>query len=338
MEQKRIDISTGIIFRTIAILILLWLLYLILDILAILFISVIIVSAIDPAVDWFQKKKIPRSAGVLVIYLVIFIVLAIAVYFVVPPVVSQAQDLAKQFPDYYQKSIGALGPVQSFLDANQLDRTKILGNVSDSLSNISRNIFSTTVGVFSGLISAVVVISLTFYMSAEQDAIRKFVISVTPKSHQEYAAKLTERIKNKIGKWLIGQLALMIIVGFLTFLGLFIIGIPNALILGILAGILEIVPYIGPLISAFPGVIIGFLISPATGLLAIGIYILVQQLESHVIAPQVMKKAVGLSPITVILVLLIGAKLYGALGAILAIPVATTVSLFVGDLMNHDEK
>jgi predicted PurR-regulated permease PerM len=100
---------------------------------------------------------------------------------------------------------------------------------------------------------------------------------------------------------------------------------------------MEIVPYVGPVISAIPGIILGFLISPSTGFLAFVVYLISQQLESHVITPQVMKKAVGLNPIAVILALLIGAKLGGILGAILSIPVTTAVGLFIGDIMNHKD-
>jgi len=338
MEEKKVYISTGIIFRTILILLAVWFLYLILDILALLFISVIIVSAIDPAVDWMHKKKIPRSLGVLLIYIVIFSILGIAIYFVIPPLVKQAQELGRDFPVYYQRTAEYFGPTQELIERSGLDKGKILESITNSVSNVSGNIFSTTIGFFSGLISAIVVLSLTFYMSAEEDAIRKFIVSIVPKKHQEYAAKLTEQAKDKIGKWFIGQVALMLIVGLLTYLGLFLIGVPHALLLGVFAGIFELIPYIGPFIGAIPGVIIGFIVSPTTGLLAIALYILVQQLENHVIVPQVMKKAVGLSPITVILVLLIGAKLYGTMGAILAIPVAAAASIFIGDLMNHNDK
>lgn len=338
MEQRKIYISTGIIFRTILILLAVWFLYLVLDILALLFISVIIVSAIDPAVDWMQKKKIPRTLGVLLIYLALFSAIGVAIYFVIPPLAKQAQELGRDFPNYYQRAAEYINPVQEIIGRSGLDKGKILESITNSVSSFSSNIFSTTIGVFSGLISAIVVISLTFYMSAEEDAIRKFIVSIVPKEHQEYAARLTEQAKDKIGKWLIGQVALMIIVGLLTYLGLLLIGVPHALLLGVFAGIFELIPYIGPLIGAIPGVIIGFIVSPTAGLLAVAVYMLVQQLENHVIVPQVMKKAVGLSPITVILVLLIGAKLYGALGAILAIPVAAAASIFISDLMNNSEK
>ena len=116
------------------------------------------------------------------------------------------------------------------------------------------------------------------------------------------------------------------------------LGIPYALVLAIFAGLMEIVPYVGPIISAIPGIILGFTISPLTGFLTIFMYILVQQFENHVITPQIMKKAVGLNPIAVILAIFVGAKLAGILGAILAIPVATAVSIFVSDIFKDKER
>ncbi|HPN96639.1 MAG TPA: AI-2E family transporter [Candidatus Moranbacteria bacterium] len=338
MEQRKIYISTGIIFRTILILLAVWFLYLILDVVSLIVISVIISSAIDPLVDLMKKKKIPRSIGVLVIYIVLFAFIGVAIYFIIPPIAEQSRELAQEFPVYYQRTLDFLGPIKTSLESSHIETGRIFGNLTDSLAGISGNIFSTTIGFFSGIISVIVVLSLTFYMAAEEDALKKFVISVTPKKHHTYAVDLAERIKSKIGKWLIGQLFLMIIVGTLSGFGLYLIGVPHALILGIFAGIMEIVPYIGPLVSAVPGVILGFIVSPTVGFLAILIYIIVQQIENHVVVPQVMKKAVGLSPITVIIVLMIGAKLGGALGAILSIPVATAAGLFIADIMGNNDK
>jgi predicted PurR-regulated permease PerM len=182
-----------------------------------------------------------------------------------------------------------------------------------------------------------VVFSLAFYMSVEENGIKHFLVSVTPEKHKRYVASITDRIKDSMGKWLLGQLLLMLIIAVTVWLGLLLVGVPHALLLGVFAGIMEIIPYVGPIIGAVPGVILGFIASPTIGFFAILVYVATQQLENHVIVPQVMKKAVGLSPITVILVLLIGAKLAGAMGAILAVPIAAAVSIFVKDLRQGKE-
>ena len=169
-------------------------------------------------------------------------------------------------------------------------------------------------------------------MSVKEDGMNSFLVSLTPKAHKDHVVIVANRIKKKIGRWLGGQLLLMLIIFALDFIALSIFRVPYALILALFAGLLEIVPYLGPIISVALASIVGFFISPVTGLIILGILTVIQQLESHVIAPQLMKKVVGLNPVVVILALLIGAKLGGTLGAILAIPLATSAGVLISDL------
>ena len=335
MQKNEIEISSGIVFKTILILLALWLLYLVLDVLALVFIAVIVTSAMDPLVDFFQQKKIPRSATVLGLFLVLFLLIGLAISFIVSPMISQFQDFSQNFPSYFQSVEVSFAHLTEYFQAKNIniDLQQLVSNFTGAFSNFSRNIFSQTVGVFSGFISVIVVFSLAFYMTVEEDGIKKFIVSVSPDRYKRYAADLSSRIKEKIGKWMLGQLFLMLIIFVLDAVGLYLIGVPYALILGIFAGVLEIVPYVGPIISAVPGVILGFLISPTVGFLAILVYLIAQQLESNLIVPQVMKKAVGLNPVATIIALLVGARLGGVLGAIISIPVATAISLFINDLM-----
>lgn len=336
-KNQQIEISTSIVFKTILILLAVWLLYLVLDVVALVFIAVIITSAMDPLVDYFQRKKISRSISVLGLFLVLFIVLGFIISFIVPPLVSQFQDFSQNFPDYFQSAQVSLSNINNYLQAQHVsvDLQRLSDNLAGSFSGISTNILSQTVGVFSGFISIVVVFSLAFYMTVEEDGIKKFIISVTPDRYKIYSADLTTRVKEKIGKWMLGQLLLMAIIFVLDSAGLYLVGVPYALVLGFFAGALEIIPYVGPIISAVPGIILGFLVSPTTGFLAALVYLISQQLESNLIVPQVMKKAVGLNPVATIVALLVGARLGGVLGAILSIPVATAISLFLNDLMER---
>ena len=338
MSQK-IDVSTGVIIRAILVLLALWFLYMVLDVIALLLISFIVVSSMEPAIDWLQRRKIPRTLGVIIIYVIFLGLAALAVSFLIPPVISQFQQLMREFPEYISKSEDSFGVVKRFLESFnvQFDLQQILGNLGQGVTNVSGGIFSTTIGVFSSLISAVVVLSLAFYMSVEENGIKNFLVSITPQKHKNYVASITDRIRDSMGKWMLGQLILMLIIAVTVWLGLLLVGVPHALLLGVFAGIMEIIPYVGPIIGAVPGVALGFLASPTVGLLAIVVYVITQQLENHIIVPQVMKKAVGLSPIAVILVLLIGAKLGGVMGAILAVPVATAVNIFVEDLRRGKE-
>lgn len=337
-EANKMEISTGIVFKTIIILLGLWFLFLVREIVLLLFISVIIVASISPSVNFLQKRKIPRSIGTLLIYLVIFSAIGIAISFLIPSLGDQLQDFSRNSARYFDVAGKSFNISEGFFQPENISAVvqQIINGFGDSLANISQNIFSKTIGVFSGLISIIVVFSLAFYMAMEENGIKKFIVSITPEKNKKYAGDLTERIENKIGKWMVGQLVLMIIVFALSFIGLYLVGVPYPLVLAILAGLLEIIPYVGPIVAAIPGVALGFLISPFTGILALLVYIIVQQLENHVIVPQIMKKAVGLNPVATIAAILIGFKLAGVLGAIIAVPAATAISLFVADMMEKN--
>lgn len=339
-QRTEISIGMGTVIKTVLILAAIYFAYLIRDIIVLLFISVIIVAAIDPLVDWMQKKRVPRPASVLIIYLILFALLSLSLSFIIPPMASQLSDFAKNYPEYYQKIQGLFVPMENFLNNQHLsvNTQNILDNVSNWLSGLSSNIFSTTIGVFSGLISAIAVLSMAFYMAVVEDSLKKVVALAVPVQHEKYAISLVIKMKQKIGKWMQGQIMLMAIIFILDYIGLSLVGIPYALPLAAFAGLLEIVPYVGPIISAVPGVVLGFLVSPIKGLLALIIYIITQQAESNIVTPLIMKRTVDLNPVVVILALLIGAKLGGILGAILAIPVATTIGIIAKDMMAKDIK
>jgi predicted PurR-regulated permease PerM len=340
LEKTHIEISTGTIFRILLIVLGCWFLYLIRDIIALLFISLVIVSSIEPAVNWMHVRKIPRSVGVILVYIIIFSAIGLSISFLIPPLTEQFRDLYLKLPEYSQRIEQSLQGVKDYFQTqgNMLDVQQLIGQSSSSFPEFSGNLFSKTVGVFSGFVSAIVVFALVFYMSVKQDGINNFVALVVPKKHEEYALSLTSRIKAKIGRWMTGQLLLMVIIFALDFLGFYFIGVPYALSLAIFAGLMEIVPYVGPIVSAIPAIILGLTVSPMTGLLVLILVFAVQQFENHVVVPQIMKKALGLDPIAVIVALLIGLKLGGVLGAVLAIPIATAIGVVVEDLMKKPEK
>ena len=340
MNKRQIDISTSVILRTIAILLGFWFLYLVRDVLALFFLSIILAATFDPAIDWMSSKKIPRAFSISIIYVLLFALVGFLFSIIVPPLVGQFKQFTTDIPMYSEKLTAIFSGFEQYAQSYgfSFNSHEFLQNTFGDLSKSSGNLFSTTVSVVSFFISALVVLALTFYMSVREDVMNKFFVSIAPKAQHDYIVSLTNRIKNKIGKWLGGQMLLMLIIFVLDFAVLSAFGVPYALILAMLAGLLEIVPYLGPIISTALASAIGFLISPMVGLIVLCVLTVIQQLESHVIVPQVMKKVVGLNPIVVILALLIGAKLGGSFGAILSIPIATSLSVFVGDLIEKKNK
>jgi len=338
--SRIIEISSGTILRTILILLLLGFLYLVRDIILLVFLAFIIVSAIDPVVNWLQRKKMPRSLTVLLIYVLFLALVGVAASFLFPPLVSEIRGLGESFPSLVEKFSGYFKVIRDYAISHNLQQqvSNFSGNIADKLSQLSSNVFSGTISFIGGIFSFLVVLSIAFYMSVEEKGVKKFFASIFPEEHSEYVAGLVDRIQFKMGRWLQGQLALMLIIAVIDYIGLLIIGAPYALILAIIAGLLEIVPYVGPIISAIVATAISFLHGPVTGLLVLLLFTLAQQLEGYVIAPLVMKKAVGLNPVMVILALMIGAKLGGVMGIVVAVPIATVIGEVVSDLIKKDEK
>lgn len=335
-EKRQIEISTSIIFRAVLVVLSLWLLYLVRDVIALLFISILIVSALEPAVDWMQRKKIPRAAGVLLIYIGIFFIIGLLFFFIIPPLAGQVSDFFSQFGERLQAIAQYSRGLETYFQNQNIhiSISQMIEETGNQILSFSPGIFSLSVGIFGGVISFIIVLAMAFYMLMREDGIRHFIVSITPSKHKEYVEDLAARINITIGKWMQGQLMLMAIIFVLDLAVLTFLGIPYALALAFFAGIMEVVPYVGPIISAIPAIVLGFVISPVKGILVIALYVAIQQTENHIITPQVMKKALGLHPITIILAILVGIKLGGVLGAILGVPIAAAASVFIKDLID----
>lgn len=336
MGTKLIGTSTEIILKVVAVLLGLGLLYLIRDILALFFVAVIVMAAIDPLVTWFNGKvRIPRSVGVLIIY-VFLLSFFIAIFsFLIPALSNQFRGFTEDLPGYLAKIDEFLKRIS--FSGQSYGLSLDLNKISESWKGSSFNIFSTTIEFFTGLISFIAILSMAFYMSIKEDGMENFLESVTPKKYKFTVVKIAKKIKNRIGRWMSGQLVLMLIIFLLDYAVLYFLGVPYALVIALIGGFLEIVPYIGPIVSTFIAVLVTLLVSPIKAVFVFIFYIIIQQAENNIIFPQIMKKAVGLNPLAVILAMLIGLKLGGVPGAVLAVPVATAIGVVIKELMRRSE-
>jgi len=342
MEDKKIasiNISTSTIFKVVLVFLVLYFLYLIKDILVILFVALILASALDPWVDWMQKRKIPRGLGVIFIYFILFVVIGSVLYLIIPPIIAQINELSTSFPAFIERITSGFSTLRNYMSEHG-----ILENLKDGLKSISSNlqgaasgVFSTVTGVVGTVISFFLVLVITFYMVVEENAMKKIVWSIAPSRHQPYIMQLINRMQGKIGLWLRGQLILSLIIFTLTFLGLSILGVNYALTLALISGLTEFVPYLGPTLAAIPAIFLAFTQSPMLALFVLILYYIIQLVENNIIVPKLMQKVVGLNPVVSIVVLLVGFKLAGVLGAILSIPVATATSVFLKDIFNKSE-
>ncbi len=334
MTQKT-DISTSTIFRFILIILGLIFIYLVRDVLLMVFIALIIAAAIDAPVDWLAKHRVRRTLSTLIIYLFIASLLISFIYWALPPLAGQLKALATVLPDYLNKIGANVSIFQQKLGSGY--GQKILENFSNQIYDSTSNIFGTAINIFGGIFSLFVIIVISFYLVVQDKGIKKFLSSVTPAEHRIYAVTLAERIQSKLGGWLRGQLILMLIVAVLVFLGLFFLKVEFALTLALIAGLLEIIPYIGPILAGTVAVSLAFLQSPVLGLLVLALFIIVHQIESYILIPQVMKRAVGLNPLIIIISMIIGAKLMGVLGVVVAVPIVAIISVFLGDIFLREE-
>ncbi len=291
-------------------------------------------------VDWLQTKKIPRALSILGVYVIFIVLVAGIIYSLAGPVKQQILDIARDSntAQFYQKIDEGLRNLSAIGTVDHQPTNSGLSVVITNLSKASSGIFNFVISLFGGIVSFFIVLVMTFYLVVEEDGMKRFIRSLTPDHHQPYITQLMKRIQERLAWWLRGQIILSIIVFVLVYLGLMILGVKYALLLALVAGIFEIIPYLGPVLSAVPAVFFAFVQKPSLALFVIILYVLIQQAENHLIVPKVMGKVVGLNPLVVIISILIGARLAGALGALLAVPVATALAVYVEDLMGSQQE
>lgn len=335
-SEQVISITTSTIIRTLALLGVVALAYILGDLILVLLTSVVIASAVEPFTRSLMSWRLPRILAVVVIYVVAIFGLSAAIYFFIPPLFVELSNLASTLPgrfdsfDLFDPSLDPLSAITGGL-ASSISLKEIITQIQQAIISESGGLFSATGTLFGGATSFILIIVLSFYLSVQEDGVGDFLRLVTPVSHEKYITGLWARSREKIGQWMKGQLLLGLIIGILVYLGLSLLKVKYALLLAIVAAILELIPFFGPVISAVPAVLLGFADSFVLGLLVLGFYIIVQQFENHLIYPLVVRKIVGIPPILVIIVLFVGARLAGLLGMLLAVPLATILIELAAD-------
>jgi len=329
MSNNKIEISWASIFRVLAVVLGVLFIFKIAQVIALFFVVVVLVAAFSPIVDnW--SRYIPRILAVILLYLLGLVILATTGFLIIPPLIDQLQALATNLPTYFEKILPLLQNWKNLINSSQQSLTSI----SQTISQVSAGIYSTTIGFIGGLIAFVTIFVLTFYMLLEKNAVRDLIVSFLPIEKREQIIIALRKIIAKMGGWLRGQLMLCLIVGILDLTGLLIFRVPYALTLAIFAGLTEIIPYIGPWLGFVPALLIALTVSPLLGLIVAIWYVAVQQIEGHILVPKIMQKTVGLNPVIVILAFLIGGSLFGILGLILAVPAAAAILVVIQEWSN----
>ena len=312
MKTNKIEISHKNIVFTVLFILGLVVVWQIRALIVLLFISFVLMEALNPAVTRLEKYKIPRPLGILILYIIILGIISFVVAGIVPILTEQTAGLIQTLPQAL-KNIKIFGS-----DAIDLSsQFKILENIPGGIAKVA-------ISVVSNVISSFIILFLTFYLLLEKKNFSKYGYDFFGEIGKEKMLNIIGQLELRLGSWVNAEILLMTIIGALSYIGYTILGLRYAVPLAIFAGLLEAVPSIGPTVATALAALVGFTISPLTGVLAIIVGTLIQQLENNIIVPRIMKKTVGFHPLVTILLIASGAKLGGVVGAILALPLFLT--------------
>lgn len=336
-HASTIAISSGTIFRVLIIAAIVSFLYVIRDIVAMTLVAIFLAVLIDPFADMLARRRIPRALAVVVVYLVGLACLSLVMVMIVPPLLAETSELVTAFAPFFTYATGGVA-AEAWLAGPW---TTNLGDVLTTIRNsgLSEAVpklaaFGTT--AIDLVFRALVVLILAFYFVVEKNAIVRGISTIAPPEYQPFVMRLAFKSREQMGVWLRGQLALMISIFILIYGVLSLIGIPYALVLALCAAVLEIIPFIGPLVSAIPAIVLALAVSPVHALVTAGAYIVIQQIEGNILVPKIMQKVAGMNPIVSVLAVLIGARVGGIVGAILSIPLAMAIAVFLEEIFHRE--
>lgn len=317
------------------------------DVLILVFVAVVIAATIRPMVSALRRRRIPKGLAVLLIYLGILGALAGLFVLVIPALVDQGGQLIQDLPKVYSSLITSLET-----NPNELIRTlpqrlpngdQLASQLQTASGLIVNGALSISMSVIAFLTQTISIIVLSIYLTLDQSRLERFWLSLAPTVRRPELLGIWREIETRLGGYVRGELLLMLSIGVLAFVGYSVIGLPYALALGALAGLLEFVPMVGPTLGAVPAVIVALSISPQAALLVVGYSILIQIAENNLLVPRIMGRSVGVSPVVVILAVFSFSSLLGITGALLAIPLAAIIQVLLDHLVvnagiGHDEE
>lgn len=344
-NPNSISISTGSFIRAVLVLIGFYLLWVLRDTMLAIITAIVISSFIESAVPRFKKIKIGRVAAVTILYILGILILAGLFYLFAPLLITEIYNFSSfvssyvpnnPFVTYFQNdAFSGAKDIVSNISKSGLSLNTLFETSKAFISNLSGGFLQTISVTFGSLFNFGLIIVLSFYLSIQEKGVENFLRIVVPSKQEEYIVDLWQRTRRKIALWLRGQLLLGVLITILTYLVLSLLGNQYALLLSIIAGVMELVPY-GILISLVPAIAFTYLSSGlGDALLVAGAYMIIHQFEVFLFSPLIIRKVVGLSPIVVILAAVIGFELGGLWGLVLAIPVAVFMMELVSDIEKH---
>jgi predicted PurR-regulated permease PerM len=341
--SSALDSPRALIVWTIAVatmaVVLVWALYQITGVLLKIYISALLAIGVSPLVRLIEHqrlipigtRRLPRWLAILVIYLAFLGAVVGIGMMVIPPLISQAQDLAKHLPQMIDR-------VQQFLIDRRIIDHKVtwreaFQQAPDATSTLD-TIFAALSGLVGGLFGLFSMLILTFYLLIESDDLLTGFLQLFPRERRPRVAMVCRQIAVKVSAWLSGQLLLAGVIGTTASIALWLMGIPYFYVLALIAAVGELIPIVGPVLAAIPAMAVALTVSPLMPLWVALFYIAQQQFESHFLVPKVMSTRVGVSAATVIIAVMTGGSLLGVVGVILAVPTAAILQVVFQEIVS----
>lgn len=308
MVPKKVEISYKTILFIAAFVAGSWVVFQIKEVLLGFFICLILMSSLNPSVKKMESWKFPRWLAILSLYIIVILLLGLSLGWMVPPLINQTTILIERIPEFFRQ-FKILG----------IDE-KVIASQFSQFTSIPANLIKFLFQIFSNVVAILALSVITFYLLLERKNLDEYLAVLFGEEKEKEIEVIVDKIEERLGSWVRGELLLMLMVGVLNYIGFLIIGIDYALPLAVLAFLFEIIPNVGPTLAAFPAILVGLTISPFHALATTGWCFLVQQIENSFLVPRIMKQVVGVNPLISLLSLAVGFKLAGLGGAILAIP------------------
>ena len=314
-----LDVSWGTVLKLAATFIGFYILFLINDILVWFLFAIIISILFNPAIDFLEKRKIPRVIGAVLIYSVFLGILSAFLYLTTILFLREIQQFSQFLPQYW----GKLSPVFRSLGLPLFESTEnFFQTLGGNLERISRSLTNVIFSVFGGIFSTILTITMAVFISLEQKPIEKLIGLFSSKHHEAYALSVWERCQKQVSNWFLMRIIACLFVGGLSYFTLLLFNIKYSFSLGLIAGVLNFIPVVGPIATGILVFVVVSLDSLTKAVFIAIAFALIQQVENNILTPILSKKFIGLSPILVLASLAIGGTLWGILGAILAVPLA----------------
>ena len=317
-----------------------WALYRFYQVVFIAFIAIVIGTVIRPLVNWLYQQGVPRIAGVILVYLLVLMLLAGFLWLLLPLIFEQSSTLAKEAPGYYQNLRAGMmnNSNQLIVGLGNLLPAALPGlnppitpQTGEEVVASAEQVLGYIILTSQVLFTAIIILVLTLYWSLDGPRIIKSLLLLIPQNQRESLGELVSAMESKLGFYIAGQAILCLVIGIMALIAYLLIGLPNALVLALVAGVFEAVPVIGPLLGAVPAALVALSIGPDKLIWVVVATAVIQQLENSLLVPRIMKKAVGVNPFVTLLALFAFGSIFGLAGALMAIPIAAMIQL----ALNH---